>query len=128
MTPSTSTLLLTLPALASLPFSNAKMDPGSYAPQTKQSCPETLLRQPPALNQTLHPNESQYLADRRKLFPDAWRAWIGDGSNLGYDLDKLGITANNGSGLPVIGIATSGGGYRSVSPQSTVENLGKAEG
>ena len=112
MTP--SILPLTLCALASLRFSNAKMDPGSYAPKTNQPCPEILLRQPPALNQTLHPNESQYLADRRKLFPDAWRAWLGDGSNLGYDLDKLGITANNGSGLPVLGIATSGGAYRCV--------------
>jgi len=107
-----SSLPLILCALASVPFSNAKMDPGSYAPKTNQACLETLLRQPPASNQTLHPNESQYLADRRKLFPDAWRAWVGDGSHLGYDLNKLGITANNGSGLPEIAIATSGGGYR----------------
>lgn len=110
-----SILPLALCALASFPFSNAKMDPGAYAPQTNQQCPDTLLRQPPASNQTVHPNESQYLSDRRKLFPDAWRAWVGDGSNLGYDLDKLGITANNGSGLPVIGIAVSGGGHRCVS-------------
>ena len=109
---SPSFLPLTLCVLASLPPSNAKLDAGGYAPRTKQLCPETLLRQPPALNQLLHPNESQYLADRRKLFPDAWRAWVGDGSNIGYDLNELGITANDGSGLPVIGIATSGGGYR----------------
>jgi len=92
----------------------AKMDPGSYAPKTNQQCPQTLLRQSPALNQTLNPNEAAYEAERRKSFPDAWREWVGDGSNLGYDLDKLGITANNGSGLPVIAIAASGGGYRSV--------------
>lgn len=110
-----SILSLALCALASLPFSNAKMDPGAYAPQTNQQCPEALLRQPPASNQTIHPNESQYLSDRRKLLPDAWQAWVGDGSNLGYDLNKLGITANNGSGLPVIGIAVSGGGHRCVS-------------
>jgi lysophospholipase len=66
------------------------------------------------LNQTLNPGDVRYLAERRKLLPAAWRDWIGDGSNLGYDLDKLGITANNGSGLPVIGIAASGGGYRYV--------------
>ena len=90
----------------------AKMDPGSYAPKTNQQCPQTLLRHPPALNQTLSPDEIQYLADRRESFPAAWRDWIGDGSKLGYDLDKLGITANNGSGLPTIAIAASGGGYR----------------
>jgi len=103
---------ITLWVLAALLCSNAKMDPGSYAPKINQQCPQSLLRQPPAANQTLSPNEIQYLADRRKLFPDAWRDWVGDGSNLGYDLNKLGITANNGSGLPIIGIAASGGGYR----------------
>ena len=107
-----SFLSLTLWVLAGLHSSNAKINSGSYAPKIKQPCPETLLRQTPALNQTLSPSESRYLAERRKLFPDAWRDWVGDGSHLGYDLDKLGITSNNGSGLPVIGIAASGGGYR----------------
>ena len=111
---SLSVLSLTLWALAALHPSNAKKDPGSYAPKTNQQCPQTLLRQPPALNQTLSPSEVSYLAERRKLFPDAWRDWLGDGSNLGYNLDSLGITANNGSGLPIIGIAVSGGGYRCV--------------
>ena len=109
-----SILPLTLWVFAALHLSNAKMDPGSYAPKTNQQCPQTLLRQPPALNQTLSPSEVQYLADRRKSFPDAWRDWVGDGRELGYDLDKLGITANNGSGLPIISIAASGGGYRCV--------------
>ncbi len=113
MTP--SVLSLTLWVLAALLSADARKDPGSYAPKTNQQCPETLLRQPPALNQTLSPSEVRYLAERRKLFPDAWRNWLGDGSNLGYNLDALGITANNGSGLPVIGIAASGGGYRCVS-------------
>lgn len=118
-----SILSLGFCALASFPFSNAKMDPGAYAPQTNQQCPETLLRQPPASNQTINPSESQYLADRRKLLPDAWRAWVGDGSNLGYDLNKLSITANSGSGLPVIGIAVSGGGYRCVSFDAHLQKL-----
>ena len=108
----TSILSITLWVLAALRSSDAKKNPGSYAPKTNQRCPETLLRQPPALNQTLDPNEVSYLAERRKLFPDAWRDWLGDGSKLGYDLDKLGVTADNGSSLPVIGIAASGGGYR----------------
>lgn len=124
-----SILPLALCALASLPFStNAKMDPGAYAPQTNQPCPEALLRQPPTSNQTLHPNESQYLSDRRKQLPDAWRAWVGDGSNLGYDLNKLGITANNGSGLPVIGIALSGGGHRCVTFDTHLQNKIKLQG
>lgn len=108
-------LPLALWVLSALHFANADMDPGSYAPKTSQRCPETLLRQPPALNQTLSPSEAQYLAERRKHFPDAWRDWLGDGRNLGYDLEKLGITSNNGSGLPIIGIAASGGGYRCAS-------------
>jgi len=110
-----SILPLALWALAFLHLSNAKMDPSSFAPKTNQQCPATLLREPPATNQTLNPNEVQYLEDRRKQFPDAWRNWLGDGSKLGYDLNKLGITSNNGSGLPIIGIAVSGGGYRCVS-------------
>jgi len=109
-----STLLFTLWALASLYFADAKQVQSPYAPKTNQACPKALLRQPPASSQTLNSNEVQYLADRRKYFPDAWRNWVGDGSNLGYDLDKLGITANKGSGLPVIGIAMSGGGFRCV--------------
>lgn len=106
------TLTLTLCALASFPFSNAKP---SYAPKTDQACPDNLLRQPSGSNHTLNPNEVQYLADRRELFPDAWRDWVGDGTRLGYDLDKLKMTAYDPSGLPVIGIAISGGGWRSVS-------------
>jgi len=117
-----SVVSLTLWVLAALHSSNAKMDPSSYAPKTNQQCPETLLRQPPALNQTLSPSEVRYLAERRKLLPAAWRDWVGDGSNLGYDLDKLGITANNGSGLPIIGIAASGGGYRCVSMLTPRQN------
>src|SRR5258706_10349440 len=97
-----SILSITLGVLAALHSSNAQKDPGSYAPKTNQQCPKTLLRQPAALNQTLSPSEVSYLAERRKLFPDAWRDWLGDGSKLGYDLGKLGITENNGSGLPVI--------------------------
>ena len=107
------TLILTLCALASLDFSNAYP---SYAPTTDQACPAVLLRQSsPAPNNTLNSNEVQYLADRRELFPDAWRDWVGDGTQLGYDLDMLKMTAYDPSGLPVIGIAMSGGGHRSVS-------------
>jgi len=109
-----SILPLALWVLATLHLSDASRDPGSYAPKINQQCPQTLFRQTPALNQTLNPSEIQYLADRRKSFPDAWRDWVGDGRELGYDLDKLGITANNGSGLPIIAIAASGGGYRCV--------------
>ena len=111
MVPSIVPLALWVPVLLCV-LASAKMDPSSYAPLTGQQCPQTLLRQPPALNQTISPSEVQYLADRRKSFPAAWRDWVGDGSQLGYNLDSLGITANNGSGLPIIAIASSGGGYR----------------
>ena len=107
-------LQLVLWTLASLRFSTAEVGQSPYVPKTNQQCPETLLRQPPASKQTLNPNEVGYLADRRTLLPDAWRDWVGDGYNLGYDLDKLGITADDGSGLPLIGIAMSGGGHRCV--------------
>ena len=109
MTP--SLLPFVLWALVFLRFSTAKR---SYAPKTNQACPDTLLRQTYASAQTLNPHEVQYLEDRRKLFPDAWRDWLGDGKHLGYDLDKLKMTAYDPSGLPVIGIALSGGGHRSV--------------
>jgi hypothetical protein len=68
-----------------------------------------------AANRALSLNEVQYLADRRKLFLDAWRDWFGNDSSLGYDLAELGMAAGNGSGLPVICIAASDGGYRCVS-------------
>src|SRR6266404_6139182 len=99
----TSVLQLALWALASLHFSNANVVQNAYAQKTNQQCPETLLRQPPASKQTLNPHEVHYLKDRRKLFPDAWRDWVGDGSNLGYDLDKLGIAGKDCSAFPVIG-------------------------
>src|SRR5258706_6430395 len=105
-------LTLTLCAFASFPFSNAKP---SYAPKTDQACPDILLRQPSGSIHTLNPNEVQYLADRRELFPDACRDWVGDGTHLGYDLDKLKMTASDPSGLPFIGIAIRGGGYLSLS-------------
>ena len=111
-----SVLQLALWALASLHFSNAHVDksPRTYTPKTNQQCPKTLLRRTPASKQTLNRNEAHYVADRRRYFPDAWRDWVGDGSDLGYDLDELGITADHGSGLPAIGIAMSGGGHRCV--------------
>ena len=113
MTPSALQLTLWLCVLPSLiRISNAKP---SYAPKTNQACPDILLRHPSAPHQTLNPNEIQYLADRRKLFPNAWRDWVGDGNHLGYDLDKLGMTPYDSYGLPVIGIAVSGGGHRCVS-------------
>ena len=118
-----SVLQLALWALASLHFSNAEVNQSTYVPKTNQQCPKTLLRQPPAPKQTLNPNEVGYLADRRKLFADAWRDWVGDCSEIGYDLDKLGITSNDGSGLPIIGIAVSGGGHRCVPMPGTMPKL-----
>ena len=103
------TLVLAFCALASLGFSNAIP---SYAPKTNQACPAILLRQPsPAPNSTLNPLEVQYLAQRRILLGDGWSEWVGSGGQLGYNVDKLDMGAH---GYPVIGIALSGGGHRSV--------------
>jgi lysophospholipase len=89
-----------------------QLDPGSYAAKVNQPCPQQLIRSTPVQNQTLNEKEVAYVAARKLRQPRAWKDWVGDGRDIGYDLDALQITSNNGSGLPTIGIAASGGGYR----------------
>lgn len=91
---------------------SAARDPSSFAAKINQRCPENLVRSTPVTNQTINELEHTYVRERMESFPQAWQDWIGDGSDIGYDLNKLHITSNNGSGLPVIAIAVSGGGYR----------------
>jgi lysophospholipase len=85
----------------------------SYAP-AYVSCPSTpLLRdagQPQARNQTLSPNETNYVTSRQtRVLPGAWRQYLsGSASNTGYNLDNLLRSP------PRLGIAVSGGGYRSA--------------
>ncbi|KAM0792425.1 hypothetical protein ACM66B_005102 [Microbotryomycetes sp. NB124-2] len=87
----------------------------SYAP-VQGACPQntTILRDagtPAGGNQTLNPQESEYVAARKGQADEALRLW----------LDRLNITtsvfAGNLSGndtLPTVGIALSGGGNRAA--------------
>ncbi len=85
-----------------------------YAPLVNQPCPDVttypLLRVFTAVNQSLHPNEENYVNTRlTTVIPNEWKNWIGDGSAIGYNLSSL-----NSSSFPKVGIAVSGGGYRAA--------------
>ncbi|KAK0463558.1 phospholipase B [Desarmillaria tabescens] len=78
-----------------------------YAPSTGITCPQTsLLRVFSAQNQSLNPSEIDYIQGRERVTLDAWNTWIGNGSNLGYNLSLSADSA------PRVGIALSGGGFR----------------
>ncbi|OCH93717.1 phospholipase B [Obba rivulosa] len=84
-----------------------------YAPITNISCPnvssDPLIRTFTPQNQTLHPAEEAYIGTRESsVLPGAWSDWIGNGSDIGYNMSDF-----QGS-LPKIGIAISGGGYRAA--------------
>jgi lysophospholipase len=106
-------------SLLSFVFAVLAQDQGSpidYAPNVNQSCPDVtlnpLIRVFTPENQTLHPDESQYVNSRLKnVIPQAWADWIGDGSKLGYNQSVATFFQSNS---PKIGIAISGGGYRAA--------------
>lgn len=84
-----------------------------YKPFTNVDCPDIsthpLLRTFSAENQTLHPQEVEYVNTRsQNVLPNAWADWLGDGSSLGY---KLSDFQNN---FPKVGIAIPGGGLRAA--------------
>lgn len=84
-----------------------------YAPFTNVDCPDIstqpLLRTFSAENQTLHPQEVEYVNTRSQtVLPGAWADWLGDGSSLGYRLSDF---QNN---FPKVGIAIPGGGLRAA--------------
>ena len=85
----------------------------AYAPSTNVPCPDLstapLIRRFTPQNQTLHPEEEQYINTRAKtILPAAWKDWIGDGSRLGYNLSTY-------SGpFPKVGVAIPGGGLRAA--------------
>ncbi|KAH7108228.1 lysophospholipase catalytic domain-containing protein [Auriculariales sp. MPI-PUGE-AT-0066] len=86
-------------------------DRTAYVPKANQPCPPAtdLLRSSPiGPAQTLHPNETSYIHDRESVTDDAWKAWLGDGSGIGYDMTKFNKT------FPRVGIAVSGGGFRAA--------------
>jgi lysophospholipase len=84
---------------------------GSYTPNTNVPCPANLTR---LVNDNttvnLNPHESEYISSRRALLPAAWSQWIGNGSQIGYTPEQLGLS--DPGNVPTIGIASSGGGFR----------------
>ncbi|KDQ08020.1 hypothetical protein BOTBODRAFT_148881 [Botryobasidium botryosum FD-172 SS1] len=85
----------------------------SYAPTVNVQCPSIpLLRSVSPSNQSLSPQEANYVDARASGLPSAWKSWIKDPSALGYDLAALG--GADGSRFPKVGIAVSGGGFRAA--------------
>lgn len=108
------------PHLLSLLLSVASQDLGSptdYAPSVSVTCPNTtstpLVRTFSSSNQTLNALEESYVDTRQAtVIADAWEAWLGDGSGIGYNastMDKF-----KASNFSKVGIAVSGGGYRAA--------------
>lgn len=83
---------------------------GSYAPQVNVACPtESLVRVFALNNQTLNPQEEEYVYSRsQEVLPKAWQDWLHNGSELGYTLDNFNST------FPKVGLAISGGGLRAA--------------
>ena len=65
--------------------------PTDYAPQTNVQCPnDPPVRVFSPSNQSLNELESDYVLNRQQtVIPDAWKAWLGDGSAIGYNLSLL---------------------------------------
>ena len=99
-----------LPALLFAALAAAQGDPTAYAPTTNVQCPsEPLLRVFTPQNQTLHPQEAAFVAAKdAQVLPAAWAAWIGNGSQIGYNGSAFGGNYSR------VGIAISGGGYRAA--------------
>jgi lysophospholipase len=85
-----------------------------YAPASNVQCPDlsttNFLRIFTPQNQTLHPEETEYINQRAtKVLPDAWNAWLGgDSPAHGYNLSDFG------GNYPKIAVAIPGGGLRSA--------------
>ncbi|KAF8071892.1 phospholipase B [Lyophyllum atratum] len=85
-----------------------------YAPNTNVECPDfsttSLTRVFTPQNQTLHPEETEYISKRAStVLPEAWREWLGaDNARHGYNFsDFQGNFAK-------IGMAIPGGGMRAA--------------
>jgi lysophospholipase len=84
-----------------------------YAPSTMVQCPnvstQPLLRVFTPQTQAIHPLEDNYIKSKESnVLPNAWTAWIGNASQLGYDSPEFGGNYSK------IGMAISGGGYRAA--------------
>lgn len=110
---SSALLPASLLALVCATLAQSEGSPVDYAPNVNQTCPDVttapLIRVFTPTNQTLHADEQQYVNSRLSdVIPQAWQDWIGDGSNIGYNLSLF----HNASAK--IGISISGGGYRAA--------------
>ncbi|KAG7446364.1 phospholipase B [Guyanagaster necrorhizus] len=106
-----SLLLLIVPVLAQQNPEQDSVD--DYAPKVNQQCPDItntdFIRAFTPSNQTLHPQEAEYIRTRNStVISPAWLDWLGNGSQLGYDIGRFQ------GHFPTIGIAIPGGGLRSA--------------
>ena len=118
--------LLCLATLSTLPlvFGQGSADIASiktaYTPKAT-SCPSDfqLVRSAGLTNQKLSPDESSYVSSRQSdVLPGAWKTYLSNVQATNVSLpDYVGSIlsgGSNGSSLPTLGIATSGGGYRAA--------------
>ncbi|KAK1221741.1 hypothetical protein PQX77_015440 [Marasmius sp. AFHP31] len=99
--------------LPSVPFVAAQNAVTDYAPLVNQPCPDLanteFVRMWTPQNQTLNTKEEQYVSTRQNTtIPAAWKEWLGDGSQIGYNFSSFAQT------LPKVGIAVPGGGLRAA--------------
>src|SRR5258705_12684567 len=108
-----SHLLLSLVAMACVMLVAGQGSPLDYAPSTAVECPDVktqpLLRVFTPQTQAIHPQERAYIrAKEVNVLPQAWDAWVGNGSHIGYTSASFGHTFSR------IGMAMSGGGFRAA--------------
>lgn len=111
-------LVLSLGLVATAQSNDART---AYTP-SRATCPADfqLVRSAGTTNQSLGPDESNYISTRKsQVQPSSWSAYLQNvqATNLtlpDYVTSTLGNGSNNGMGLPNLGIATSGGGYRAA--------------
>jgi lysophospholipase len=104
-------LVLLVPTIAS--WAAMAQNVTAYAPIINVACPnvsvDPLLRIFSPSNQSLHPDEQEYVTSRAtQILPNAWLDWIGDGSAIGYNSSAFA------GQWATIGISISGGGYRAA--------------
>lgn len=105
-----------LPPVASLdiPVLDSQDSVTDYAPSTNIQCPDlsttSLIRVFTPQNQTLHPEEVEYINTRiNTVLPDAWNAWLGgDSARHGYNVSDFQ------GNFPKVGMAIPGGGLRAA--------------
>ncbi|KIY62427.1 hypothetical protein CYLTODRAFT_361495 [Cylindrobasidium torrendii FP15055 ss-10] len=80
----------------------------SYAPQVNVDCPDSLLRVFSASQQSLSGGENDFVSSRQSVVNNAWKDWLGDASQIGYNSDLATSVVNDSK----VGIAVSGGSFR----------------